>query len=27
MRFEQQRIEATQTPQVENITSSPPLSY
>ncbi|KAG2319023.1 hypothetical protein Bca52824_012236 [Brassica carinata] len=27
MRFEQQRIEAPQTPQVENITSSPPPSY
>lgn len=27
MRFEQQRIEAPQTPQVENITFSPPPSY
>ncbi|XP_010437002.1 PREDICTED: SH3 domain-containing protein 2 [Camelina sativa] len=27
MRLEQQRIEAPQTPQVENITSSPPPSY
>ena len=27
MRVEQQRIEGPQTPQVDNITSSPPPSY